>query len=51
VPPLPEDERTAEGWVIALWVRTDHRRRGVATRLLDDCRSAAATSGIRRLLL
>ena len=49
--PLPEDDRSAEAWVIALWVRSDRRRRGIATRLLDECRSAAASSGIRRLLL
>jgi len=49
--PLPEDDRAAEAWVIALWVRADRRRRGIATRLLDECRSAAAESGLRRLLL
>ena len=49
--PLPEDARTAEAWVIALWVRADRRRRGIATRLMDECRSAAAASDIRRLLL
>ncbi|HEY5109823.1 MAG TPA: GNAT family N-acetyltransferase [Acidimicrobiales bacterium] len=51
MPPLPEDERTAEAWVIAMWVRPDHRRRGLATGLLDRCRTAAREAGIRRLLL
>jgi len=49
--PLPDDDRTAEAWVIALWVRADRRRQGIATRLLEGCRSAAASSGVRRLLL
>ena len=51
MPPLPEDLRTAEGWVIAMWVAASHRRRGIARELLDRCRVAAADDGIRRLLL
>ena len=51
MPPRPEDLRTAEAWIIAMWVDTDLRRAGVGRSLLNACLGAADGWSVRRLLL
>ena len=50
-PPLPEDTRTTEGWVIATWVHPAHRSRGLGRALMHELEAAAAAAGVRRLFL
>jgi GNAT superfamily N-acetyltransferase len=50
-PPLPEDERTADAYVINMYVSPAHRRRGIGRRLLDRCLGSAGELGIKRFQL
>jgi GNAT superfamily N-acetyltransferase len=51
VPPVPEDLRTHEGYVINRYVRPDFRGRGIGRRLLDAHLGTADEQGIRRFYL
>ena len=50
-PPVPEDPRSHEGFVINLYVRAGSRGRGTGRRLLDACLGAAGDQDIRRFSL
>lgn len=50
-PPLPEEPRTLEGYVLNMYVRPEARGRGVARSLLRQVVEAAPTFGFRRLYL
>lgn len=50
-PPLPEEHRAHEGYVVNLWVAPDARRRGLARALLQAALDAAPGWGLRRLYL
>jgi GNAT superfamily N-acetyltransferase len=50
-PPLPEDHRSREGYVVNLFVAPAHRGGGVARRLLDEVLAAAPGLGLRSLHL
>jgi GNAT superfamily N-acetyltransferase len=51
VPPLPEDPRSHEGYVINMYVCPDFRGQGLGRRLLDACLGVAGERGIRRFYL
>jgi GNAT superfamily N-acetyltransferase len=51
MPPRPVDVRTAEGYVINMYVEPAARRGGVGRALLGACVTAARARGLRRLLL
>ena len=51
VPPLPEDPRFSEGYLINMYVRPDFRGNGIGRRLLDTCLAIAGDQGIRRFYL
>jgi GNAT superfamily N-acetyltransferase len=51
VPPLPEDPRAREGYVINMYVRPGSRGRGTGRRLLDACLGSAGEQGFRRFYL
>ena len=51
VPPVPEDPRSQEGFIINLYVRPTFRGAGVGHRLLDACLGAADDQDIRRFSL
>jgi GNAT superfamily N-acetyltransferase len=50
-PPVPEDTRTHEGYVINMYVDPLHRRQGVGKALLETCLASAPELGIRRFYL
>lgn len=50
-PPLPEDVRATEGYVVNMWVAPAARRRGIARALLAAAMEAADAEGWRRLYL
>ena len=50
-PPLPEEHRAKEGYVVNLWVAPTARRRGIARTLLRTAKAAARDEGWRRLYL
>jgi GNAT superfamily N-acetyltransferase len=50
-PPLPNDSRTATGWVLNMYVRPDSRGCGVGSRLFDACAEAVGDAGARQLVL
>jgi len=50
-PPLPEEHRSLEGYVINMYVPPDARGRGVARSLLDEVVARAPSFGFRRLYL
>ena len=51
VPPVPEDPRSREGFIINMYVRPTFRGQGVGHRLLDACLTAADDLDIRRFNL
>jgi GNAT superfamily N-acetyltransferase len=51
MPPRPGDNRTAEGYIINMYVEPDARRQGIGRRLFDACIASAPGADIRRLLL
>ncbi len=51
VPPLPEDPRSREGYIINMYVRPGFRGRGIGRRLLDACLGTAVNQGFRRFYL
>ncbi|MCB0971358.1 MAG: GNAT family N-acetyltransferase [Acidimicrobiales bacterium] len=51
VPPLPDDPRTRDGYLLNVYVVPRARRRGIARALLDEAAAAAASLGVRRLTL
>ena len=51
VPPLPEDPRCHEGYIINMYVRPDSRGQGIGRSLLDACLGVADERGIRRFYL
>jgi len=51
VPPLPEDRRSREGYIINMYVRPGFRGRGIGRRLLDACLGMAVDQGICRFYL
>ena len=51
MPPLPEDARTLEGYLVNMYVKPEHRLRGIGKALLDECLADARASGLRRLNL
>jgi ribosomal protein S18 acetylase RimI-like enzyme len=51
VPPLPEDPRSSEGYIINMYVRPGSRGKGIGRRLLDACLGIAGDQGIRRFYL
>ena len=51
VPPVPEDPRSQEGFIINLYVRPAFRGKGVGRRLLDASLGAADGHDIRRFNL
>lgn len=50
-PPLPEDPRAKEGYVVNMWVAPPARRHGIARALLAAAMEAADAEGWRRLYL
>jgi GNAT superfamily N-acetyltransferase len=50
-PPLPEDPRSFEGYVINLYVVPAARGRGLGRELLDVCTEGARDAGARKLVL
>jgi GNAT superfamily N-acetyltransferase len=50
-PPLPEEHRAREGYLINMYVEPAARHRGVASALLDEVRAAAPALGLRRIYL
>ena len=51
MPPRPGDPRTAEGYVINMFVAPSHRRRGIGRELFAACCASADRLQLRRLLL
>ena len=51
VPPMPEDPRTASGFVVNVWVDPAHRRRGIARALMVRAADDVDDLGLRRLAL
>ena len=51
VPPLPEDPRSSEGYIINMYVRPEFRGEGIGRRLLEACLGIADDHGIRRFYL
>jgi len=51
VPPLPQDPRSREGYIINMYVRPGFRGRGIGRRLLDACLGIAVDQGICRFNL
>jgi len=50
-PPQPEDLRTAEAYIINMYVPPNNQRRGIGRLLLDECIDSADQLGIRKFLL
>ena len=50
-PPLPEDDRIVEACVVNAYVKPEQRRRGIGSRLLDECLASAEELKIRRFML
>jgi GNAT superfamily N-acetyltransferase len=50
-PPLPEDPRSYEGYVINMFVVAPARRRGLGRELLAVCTDGARRAGARKLIL
>lgn len=50
-PPLPEELRSTEGYIVNMFVEPGSRRRGHARALLDTVVDAAPALGLRRLWL
>lgn len=51
VPPLPEDPRTRQGYIIDMYVGAARRREGVGRALFAACVASAPNLGVRRLFL
>ncbi len=50
-PPKPEDRRTAEAYIINMYVHAQHQRQGVGRRLLQAALDSGGELGIRKFLL
>ena len=50
-PPLPEDPRSFEGYVINMYVVPAARRKGLGRELLEICTDGARRAGVRKLVL
>lgn len=51
VPPLPEDPRTSQGYIVDMYVLSRQRRQGIGGGLFDACVTTAAQLEVRRLFL
>ena len=51
VPPLPDEPRPHDGYVLNMYVAPRARSRGVGRRLLDACMASADELGVRRFHL
>lgn len=50
-PSLPEDDRTIEACVVNAYVKPAHRRKGIGSRLLHECLTAAEELNIKLFVL
>jgi GNAT superfamily N-acetyltransferase len=50
-PPRPDDLRTEEGYILNMYVRASHRRRGIGQALFDACLAVGGELDLRRLYL
>ena len=49
--PMPDDERSTDGYLVNMYVEPAERGAGVGRRLLDACVEGAGELGVRRLML
>ena len=50
-PPLPDDDRTFDGYVINMFVEPPSQGQGIGRRLMDTCLEGATTLGVRTISL
>ena len=51
MPPSSYNRTGWKGFIANMWTRPDHRRQGLATRLLDLCVAEARARGVTQLWL